>query len=159
MNYEAQNEGRIGRPWRSIAATVAALSASVSLVMTPTKASAFDIGGMVGTAMAIQMQMNAYRGLSGGYHARSRASHHDSDSDDSGGSSRISGGGERDARDAETVDRASRPDNRLAMHRQVLGPSSTSGGLAQASERDASAEQSPGSGRAFDDHPAFNPSR
>jgi hypothetical protein len=130
--------------------------------MTPTKASAFDIGGMVGTAMAIQMQMNAYRGLSGGYHARSRASHHDSDSDDSGGSSgssRISGGGERDARDAETVDRASRPDNKLAMHRQVLGPSSNSDGLTQASERDAAVEQGPGPRRAFDDHPAFNPSR
>jgi hypothetical protein len=159
MNYEAQSEGRIRRPGRSIAATVAALSASVSLVMTPTKASAFDIGGMVGTAMAIQMQMNAYRGMSGGYHARSRASHHDSDSDDSGGSSRTSGGGERDARDAETVDRASRPDNKLAMHRQVLGPSSSSDGLTQASERDAAVEQGPGPRRAFDDHPAFNPSR
>jgi hypothetical protein len=151
MKYESQSGGRIGRAGRSMAATVAALSASVSLVMTPTKASAFDIGGMIGTAMAIQMQMNAYRGA---YHSRSRASHHDSDSDDSGGGGRTSGGGERDARDAETVDRASRPDNRLAMHRQVLGSSSSSGGLAQASERDAAAEQSAGSGRAFDDRPS-----
>jgi hypothetical protein len=157
MSNDARSEGKIGRLGRSIAATVAALSASVSLVMTPTKASAFDIGGMIGTAMAIQMQMRG--AYAGGYHARGRVSHHDSDSDDGGSNSRTSGGGERDARDAETVDRASRPDNKLAMHRQVLGPSSTSGGLAQASERDASAEQGPGSGRAFDDHPAFNPSR
>jgi hypothetical protein len=156
MNYEARSGGRIGRPARSMAATVAALSASISLVMSPTKASAFDIGGMIGTAMAIQMQMNAYRGgNAGGDHGRSRSSHHDSDSDDSDGSSRTSGGGERDARDAETVDRASRPDNKLAMHHQGLGPSSTSGGLAQASERDAAAEQGLlGSGRAFDDRPS-----
>ena len=158
MSYETQGEERIGRLGRSVAATVAALSASVSLVMTPTKASAFDIGGMIGTAMAIQMQMNANRGAyAGGYHARVHVSNHDNDSDDRGSSN--SGGGERDARDAETVDRASRSDNRLAMHRQVLGPSSTSGGLAQASERDALADQGPASGRAFNDRPSFSPSR
>jgi hypothetical protein len=159
MSYETQGEGRIGRLGRSVAATVAALSASVSLVMTPTKASAFDIGGMIGTAMAIQMQMNASRGAyAGGYHARSRVSHHDSDSDDRG-TSNSSGAGERDARDPETIDRASRSDNKLVMHRQVLGPSSTSGGLAQASERDALADQGPASGRALNDRPSFSPSR
>jgi hypothetical protein len=159
MSYETQGEGRIGRLGRSVAATVAALSASVSLVMTPTKASAFDIGGMIGTAMAIQMQMNASRGAYvGGYHARSRVSHHDSDSDDRG-TSNNSGAGERDARDPETIDRASRSDNKLVMHRQVLGPSSTSGGLAQASERDALADQGPASGRALNDRPSFSPSR
>jgi hypothetical protein len=138
-----------------MAATVAALSASVSLVMTPTKASAFDIGGLIGAA--IQMHMNAYRGAyAGGSHARNHGSH-DNDSDDRGSSA---GGGERDARDPDTVDRASRPDNRLAMHRQVLGqgpgqalgPSSSSGGLAQASERDALADQGPIPGRAGDGH-------
>ncbi|MGA2942624.1 MAG: hypothetical protein ABSE50_11370 [Xanthobacteraceae bacterium] len=158
MSYETQGEGRIGRLGRSIATTVAALSASVSLVMTPTKASAFDIGGMIGTAMAIQMQMNANRGAyAGGYHARVHVSNHDNDSDNRGSSN--SGGGERDARDAETVDRASRSDNRLAMHRQVLGPSGTSDGLEQASERDALADQGPASGRAFNDRPSFSPSR
>jgi len=122
--------------------------------MSPTKASAFDIGGVIGTVMAIPMQMNANRGgYAGGYHARSRVSHDDSDSDDRGSTGRTSSGGERDARDAETVDRAARPDNKLAMHRQVLG-SSSSGGLTQASERDAAAEQGQGSGRAFDDSPS-----
>jgi hypothetical protein len=45
------------------------------------------------------------------------------------------------------------------MHREIRGLSSTSGGLAQASERDAAADQGPGSGRAFDDQPAFKPAR
>jgi hypothetical protein len=126
--------------------------------MVPTKASAFDIGGMIGTAMAIQMQMHGHRGILGGYgHARNRGeSHGDSDSD---GSSSSRGGGERDASAPDAVDRSTRSDNRLAMHREIGGPSSTSGGLAQASERDAAADQGPGSGRAFDDQPAFKPAR
>jgi hypothetical protein len=146
-----------GQRGRSMGGTLAALSASAALVMVPTKASAFDIGGMIGTAMAIQMQMHGYRGISGGYgHARNRGeSHGDSDSD--GSSSR--GGGERDASVPDAVDRSTRSDNRLAMHREIGGPSSTSGGLAQASERDAAADQGPGSGRAFDDQPAFKPAR
>jgi hypothetical protein len=158
-----KSEIRTATRRRSLAVTVAALSASTILAMTPTKASAFDIGGMIGTAMAIKMQMDAYRGGygGGGYRARGRAvSHHDSDSDDhDSSSSRGSSGGERDARDSDSVDRASRPDNRLAMRRQTLGPGSSSGGLAQASERDASADQGPASGRSFDDKPSFNPSR
>ena len=146
-----------GQRGRSMGGTLAALSASAALVMVPTKASAFDIGGMIGTAMAIQMQMHGYRGISGGYgHARNRGeSHGDSDSD--GSSSR--GSGERDASAPDAVDRSTRSENRLAMHREIGGPSSTSGGLAQASERDAAADQGPGSGRAFDDQPAFKPAR
>ena len=139
------SNGQLGR---SFAGILAALSASAALVITPTKASAFDVGGMIGTAMAIQMQMHAYRGLSGGYghssgngHSRG-GSHDDSDSDDHGNSSSgRGGGGERDASAPDTVDRSSRSDNRFAVHRDIQGPSSTSGGLAQASERDASADQ------------------
>jgi hypothetical protein len=145
---------------RSIAATLAALSASTALMMMPTKASAFDIGGAIGTAMAIKAQIDAYRGggyAGGGYRIRSRGvSHHDSDSDDHGSKS---GGGERDARDAETIDNASRPDNRLATHHEVLGPSSTSGGLAQASERDAAADEATLSRRTTENSQAFKPSR
>ena len=150
----AVSNGQLGR---LIGGTLAALSASAALVMMPTKATALDIGGMIGTAMAIQM--HGYRGISGGYgHARNRGeSHSDSDSDDHGSSSR--GGGERDASAPDAVDRSTRSDNRLAMHREIRGPSSTSGGLAQASERDAAADQGPGSGRTFDDQPAFKPAR
>jgi hypothetical protein len=138
-----------GNKGPSIAATIAAFSTSAVLALAPTKASAFDIGGMIGTAMAIQTQVNAYRGLSGGYgHTRSHvASRRDSDSDD-----HASSGGERDALDPGTIDRASQPANKLAKF-------TASGGLAQASERDASAGQGASSGRSFDDQPAFNPSR
>lgn len=156
MAREPRIIGSVGRVGRCIATIAAALSASALLVMTPTKASAFDVSGMIGTAMAIKAQIDAHRGGYGGYHGHSRvASRHDSDSDDQNSS----GGGERDARDSEAVDRASRPDNRVAMHREVLGPSSTSGGLAQASERDAAAEENQPAGRAFDDRASFKPSR
>ena len=106
-----------GQLRRLMGGTLAALSASAALVMVPTKASAFDIGGMIGTAMAIQMQMHGYRGISGGYgHARNRGeSHGDSDSD--GSSSR--GSGERDASAPDAVDRSTRSDNRRAMHREI----------------------------------------
>ena len=125
---------------------VVALGVSTVLALTATKASAFDLGGMIGTAMAMRMQMGAfgYRGAPSG-HARSHvASQHDSDG--TGG-----GGGERDARDAATTDRTSK-----VATRQSFG---LSGSIRQASERDASAEQSAASDRSTDDVPAYRPSR
>jgi hypothetical protein len=131
--------------------------ASVSLVTTPTKASAFDIGGMIGTAMSIQMQMNAHHGGSAGrYHARSRVSSHQDSESDHGSKS---GDGERDASEPNDTDNQSRPSNKLAMGRETQSPASTSGGLSQASERDAAAGQTQGSSRTFNDAPAFSPSR
>jgi len=114
----------------------------LSTVAFTTRATAFDIQGMIGTAIAMKMQMDAYR-YARGYagHVRSRAaSRHDRD--DSGASSN---GGERDARDPEPVDRGS---NRVAEHHEPLVKRSEF--TAQASERDASA--GPGA-------PTFNPSR
>ena len=110
---------------------------------------------MIGTAMAVQMKVKAYRGggsYASGYHAR--VSRHDSDSDKHGSSSR--GGSERDARDPDAIDGASRPANRLALGRPIGGPSSSSGGLAQASERDTAADEAVGPSRMSSDHPAFN---
>jgi hypothetical protein len=153
----SRSAGNVGHAGRTIVVTAAAWSASALLAMTPTNASAFDISGMIGTAMAMKAQIDAHRGGYGGGGRSRVASHRDSDSDDQSGKS--SGGGERDARDPEAVDRASRPDNRIAMHREVLGPSSTSGGLAQASERDAAAEENAAARRAFDDRQSFKPSR
>jgi hypothetical protein len=130
-----------------------ALSVLVSFVIIPTNASAFDIGGMIGTAMAIQMQMKeGYRsqGSSGGS-SHVRVSHHDSDAND--------GGVEHDARDAGAFDRSSRLNDRQPVRGEPQTPSIVSGALAQASERDAAAGQNSGSGRSFDDEPAFNPSR
>jgi hypothetical protein len=127
---------------------VVALGVSTVLALTATKASAFDLGGMIGTAMAMRMQMGAfgYRGAPSG-HARSHvASQHDSDGAGTGG-----GGGERDARDAATTDRTSK-----VATRQSFG---LSGSIRQASERDASAGQSAASDRSTDDVPAYRPSR
>jgi hypothetical protein len=122
----------------------AVLCVSTTLAFT-TRASAFDIEGMIGTAIAMKMQMDALhysRGMTyGGGHVRSRvASRHERD--DSSGSS--SSGAERDARDAEVVDRGS---SKVAEHREPLDRRSEF--TAQASERDASAMGGP----------TFSPSR
>jgi hypothetical protein len=155
MTHKAGSRKNLGHP---LATMMAIVLASISVVTTPTKASAFDIGGMIGTAMSIQMQMNAYHGGSaGGYHARSRvSSRQDSESDDHGSKS---DGGERDASDPNATDNQSRSSNKFAMGRETQSPASTSGGLTQASERDTAAGQAQGSSRAFDDAPAFSPSR
>jgi hypothetical protein len=156
MTHKAGSRKILGRPIATL--TAAIVLASVSLVTTPTKASAFDIGGMIGTAMAVQMQMNAHHGgYAGGYHARGRvSSRQDSESDDHGSKS---GDGERDASDPNATDNQSRSSNKLAMGREIQSPASTSGGLTQASERDAAAGQAQGSSRTFNDAPAFSPSR
>lgn len=125
---------------------VAAIGASTTLVLTPTKASAFDLGGIVGTAMALQ-QMGAF-GLHGAPYGHSRShvsSHHDSDS------SAGNGGSERDAQDFSAMERSSK-----VATRQSFGPS---GSTRQASERDASAGQTAAPDRLADDAPAYRPSR
>lgn len=128
---------------------VAAIGASAVLALAPTRASAFDLEGMIGTAMAMQ-QMGVFGFHGGGYgHSRSRGtSHHDSDSSAGSGSA---GGGEHDARDAATMERSSK-----VATRQSFG---SSGAIRQASERDASADQTGGSDRLADDAPAYRPSR
>src|ERR1700722_19469687 len=105
MTHKAGSRKILGRPIATLKAEI--VLASVSLVTTPTKASAFDIGGMIGTAMAVQMQMNAHHGgYAGGYHARGRvSSRQDSESDDHGSKS---GDGERDASDPNATDNQSR---------------------------------------------------
>jgi hypothetical protein len=124
-------------------------------VTLPTAASAFDIGGLIGTAMAIRM--NGHHGggyAGGGYHARSVY---------------------RPARTATQTTMAAAaavpvsvtPWNQmrriislnLANKLAMQSPASTSGGLSQASERDAAAGQASGSSRSFNDAPAFTPSR
>jgi hypothetical protein len=142
-------------------AAAVALSATVTLAFTSTKASAFDIGGLIGTAMALQMGPY-HGGYSSGGHSRTHVASHDSDSSDHGNSSV-----ERDARDpVGTTPPAVKSDNHVVAGRaqKTQGPSSSSGGIAQASvhdasERDAAAGQVASAGRSFDDAPAFNPSR
>jgi hypothetical protein len=129
---------------------VVAMGASAVLALIPTRASAFDLGGMIGTAMAMQMQMGAFGFHGGAYgHSRSRGSpHNDSDNTAGNGSA---GGGEHDARDDATMERPSK-----VATRQSFG---SSGAIRQASERDASAGQTGGSDRVADDAPAYRPSR
>jgi hypothetical protein len=129
---------------------VVAIGASAMFALVPTKASAFDLEGMIGTAMAMRMQMGAFGFHGGAYgHSRSRgSSHHDSDGAAGNGGA---GGGEHDARDTATMDRPSK-----VATRQSFG---SSGGIRQASERDASADQTGGSDRVADDAPAYRPSR
>jgi hypothetical protein len=132
-----------------------AVFAATTLMFMPTQASAFDIGGLVGAA--ISMQMGHYRGGYSGGHSHHVASHNDSDSSDHGNT-----GVERDARDPDTTTpSAGKSDNgRVAVRTQkTQGPSGANGGTAQASEHDAAAGQIASAGKSFDDAPAFNPSR
>ena len=126
--------------------SIAMVAMGATLILTPTKASAFDLEGMIGTAIAMRMQMGAlgYHGSPSGHSRSHVASQHDSDGS-------AGGGGERDARDAATTDRTSK-----VATRQSFG---LSGSIRQASERDASAGQSAASDRSTDDVPAYRPSR
>jgi hypothetical protein len=107
--------------------------ASTILAFSAGAASAFDIGGLIGTAMAIQM--GAYHGAPSYYRPHARVAAHSGDSDSSGV--------ERDARDVDPPDHAVRSETKMVAHQQSPG-----GFTAQASERDASA-----------DEPAYRPSR
>jgi hypothetical protein len=153
MKSADQRRNKTGR--LTLGAAALAVSASAILALTPTKASAFDIGGLIGTAMALQM--GHYHGgyASGGHTRTGAASHHDdSDSSDRGNS-----GVERDARDPVIAmsSPSGKSDNHIiARAQKTQGPSSSSGGIAQASVRDASERDAAAGEPAA---PAFNPSR
>jgi hypothetical protein len=127
--------------WFGAVASAAVLASSI-VAFTPTTASAFDIEGLIGTALAL----GAFEG--GPYrHARSHVvSRRDSD----GGASGV----ERDARDVDTS--ALKAESKIAARRQGY---THSGITTQASERDASAGEPAPSGRGYDDAPAYRPSR
>lgn len=130
-----RNPARTGRSLATFAGS--AVIASTVAAFTPSAASAFDLNGLIGTAIAIQMAQH-YRGGSYG-HARGHvASRHHEDSDDKAGNS----GGERDARD---LDANIRPSSQAAPHHEVAARSEST---LQASVRDASANE-----------PAFQPMR
>jgi hypothetical protein len=124
-----------------------ALFASTAVAFTPTAASAFDIQGLIGTAIALQM--GAYHGSP--YHsARGHvASRHDGDSD--GNNSSV----ERDARDVEVSDHTGRSDTKFSAHQSRPAAEITS----QASERDAAANEGALSGRPHGDELVYRLSR
>jgi len=134
-----------GRRWGM--AVSAAVLAQIIVASAPTAASAFDIQGLMGTAIALQM--GAYHGSP--YHRASGhvASHHDSDSD--GNNSSV----ERDARDVDVSDRTGRSDTKFSAHQSPRSAEITS----QASERDAAANEAALPGRPYGDEVVYRPSR
>lgn len=122
-------------------AGAATLLAAVAAAATPTTASAFDLQGLIGTAMALQY--GAYHG-GGGYvrhHAKSHvASRSDGDTDTDSVSA------EKDALD---VDATATGGAKVVAHR-APGPSQST---EQASVPDLGADKMAA------DAPAFNPSR
>jgi hypothetical protein len=123
---------------RLVGAAASAMIASTVLTFTPTAASAFDLNGLIGTAIALQMA-SQFRAPASGHAPSHTAARRD---DDSNG--RSASGGERDARETGAMDRGGPA---VISHRQAAegGPSSNT---RQASERDASV-----------DEPAYSPSR
>ena len=125
----------------------AALFAQITVAFTPTAASAFDIRGLIGTAIALQM--GAYHGAP--YHqARGHvASRHDSDSNGNNSSA------ERDATGADVSDHPGNSDTKFSAHQSPASAEITP----LASERDAAANETALSGRPYGDEPAYRPSR
>jgi hypothetical protein len=124
----------------------AAMLVQIIVASAPTAASAFDIQGLIGTAIALQM--GAYHGSP--YH-RARG-HVASRRDDSEGTS---SGAERDARDVDVSDRSGWSDTKLSAHQSPRSAEITS----QASERDAAANEAGLSGRPHGDEVVYRPSR
>jgi hypothetical protein len=134
-----------GRRWGMVMGM--SLLASTAVAFTPTAASAFDIQGLIGTAIALQM--GAYHGSP--YHqARGHvASRHDSDP--SGNNSSV----ERDARDVDVSDHTGKSDTKFSGRQSPASAEITS----QASERDAAANEVALSGRPYGDELVYRPSR
>jgi hypothetical protein len=118
-----------------------------TVAFTPTAASAFDIRGLIGTAIALQM--GAYHAAP--YHqARGHVgSRHDSDSNGNSSSA------ERDARAVDVSDHAGKSDAKSSPHQSHASSEITP----LASERDAAANEAALSGRPYGDEPAYRPSR
>jgi hypothetical protein len=134
-----------GRRWGMVMGM--SLLASTAVAFTPTAASAFDIQGLIGTAIALQM--GAYHGSP--YHqARGHvASRHDSDP--SGNNSSV----ERDARDVDVSDHTGKSDTKFSGRQSPASAEITS----QASERDAAANEVALFGRPYGDELVYRPSR
>ena len=137
-----------GRLLSGAAAT--ALVATVALTSVPTSASAFNIGGLIGTAIALQYGGGHFGGRSYSHHARSHE--HVRHEREYAGKSRDhdSAGEEKDAREVDTVDSDKGSDNKASPRHQPSGPTTST---LQASESDARA------GKVASDAPSFTPSR
>ncbi len=138
--------GSIAKGLSGVAAT--ALLATVTLTSVPTTASAFNIGGLIGTAMALQY--GGHYGRSYSHHARRESSRHHHEYAGRG-RDHESSGQEKDATEVDATDPGnSVPDSKVSTHRQPSGP--VQNNTLQASESDARA-------RVVSDEPTFAPSR
>jgi hypothetical protein len=139
---------RTGRRIVSVAATM--LFASTVLTFAPTAASAFDIGGLVGGAMALQL--GGYHGSSY-HHARVHvASRRDQESTTKDNSAAI----EKDARQVAAPSQVGKSDSKVAVHQQ---PSGSAQSTLQASEGQPGTVAVASSAGSLDDAPTFSPVR
>jgi len=131
---------------RAAGLAAATLVASAMLTLVPTAASAFNIGGLIGSALSVRYGGGGghrHHARSESHHSRDRvASHrgHDSNAE------------EKDARDVDAADQ----DGKVSPSRQHVEPSSIS---VQASQSDATAAKLASTNKATDDEPTFAPSR
>jgi hypothetical protein len=133
--------------WRMGTIVSTVLFALTAVTFTPTTASAFDIQGLIGTAIALQM--GAYH-VAPYHQARGHvASRHDSDSNTNDSSV------ERDARDVDVSNHIGRSEMKTTAHL----PPTSAGITSQASERDAAANEVASSGRRYDEEPVYRQSR
>jgi hypothetical protein len=123
------------------------LFASTTVTFTPTTASAFDIQGLIGTAIALQM--GAYHGSPYHYARGHVGSRHEGDSN--GSNSTV----ERDARDVDVSNHIGKSETITSAHQTLTSAGNTS----QASERDAAADEVALSSRRYDEEPVYRSSR
>ena len=129
--------GGIGR--RLVGVCAATLCAAAVLTLVPTGASAFNIEGLIGGALAARYG-GYHHGRSAGHHARSHeSSRHEHES----------AGKEKDATEVDATEEGGKTDSKVSLRR---APSGIKGNTLQAST-------SGGSDRAAADEPAFAPSR
>jgi hypothetical protein len=133
--------------WRAAIIVSTVLFASTTVTFTPTTASAFDIQGLIGTAIALQM--GAYHGSPHHYARGHVGSRHDGDSN--GSNSTV----ERDARDVDVSNHIGKSETITTAHQAPASAGNTS----QASERDAAADEVALSSRRYDEEPVYRSSR
>jgi len=133
--------------WRVAMVVSTMLFASTAVTFTPTTALAFDIQGLIGTAIALQM--GVYHGSPYHYARGHVGSRHDGDSN--GSNSTV----ERDARDVDVSNHIGKSETITTAHQ---GPVSA-GNTSQASERDAAADEVALSSRRYDEEPVYRSSR
>jgi hypothetical protein len=138
---------RLENGWRAATIVSTVLFASTAVTFTPTTASAFDIQGLIGTAIALQM--GAYHSSPYHYARGQVGSRHDGNSN--GSNSTV----ERDARDVDVSNHVGKSETITTAHQAPASAGMTS----QASEPDAAADEVALSSRRYEEEPIYRSSR